>query len=102
MSSQSLVDRTCGGSFDSPHNFNERNNLAPLFVDPWREDHVDMIGHDDRDIGLISDAMIMAARRKRNIPGPVRQGATRSCDERDEMRLEIPLQVRQIAAVELH
>ena len=61
-----------------------------------------MIGHHDRNVELVLLPVTMATTGEHDIARPLRQGPPELGYERDEMWLEIPLQVRQIAAVELH
>src|SRR5579864_2085810 len=46
--------------------------------------------------------MIMATRRQSNIACPIRKHPSKLRNKRDEMRFEIPLQMRQVAPIELH
>jgi hypothetical protein len=58
-----------------------------------------MVRHHNRNVEFVLLAVIMAARRQGNVASPIRRNPPQSCDKRDEMRLEIPLQMRQIAPV---
>src|SRR5579864_8015523 len=46
--------------------------------------------------------MVMATRRQRNVASPSRQHPAKLRGKRNEMRFEIPLQMRQVAPIELH
>jgi|SRR5271169_2569947 len=97
-----LINPPSGGALNTAHDVDERKYLTPTLIDQWSQNHVNMIGHHHRDVQLVLPAMIMAAAGKYNIASPIRQYTTELRHKRDEMRLEIHLQVRQIAAVELH
>lgn len=61
-----------------------------------------VIGHNNRDVELIFLAVIMAAGGHHDIACHRRHYPTELRDERDEVRREILLQVRQVATIKLH
>jgi hypothetical protein len=58
MSSQPEVDSTPRSSLDRPHNLHQRKYFAQPLVHQRREDQVNMIRHDDRDIEFVFVAMM--------------------------------------------
>ena len=61
---------------------------------------MDVIRHDRHDIQRIFSIVIVDAAVKRNLSSQRRKCPPLKCAKRDEVRLEIALQVRQISAIE--
>ena len=99
---QALVDRSRRGSFDQLHDSGQREYLLSLLVHEWSKNHVNMVWHDHYHVEFIPNPMVMAARQQDDIPGDRWQYPSKLRDKGDEVRREIPLQVRQITAVKLH
>jgi hypothetical protein len=102
IASSVKVDCTSGRAFDCPHDFYKRNNHAATFVDQWRKNDVDMIGHHDCHSQAVAPFMIVYATAENNVSRPVGKGSTEFCAKGDEVRSVITLHVRQVTAVELH
>ena len=96
-----LIDCASRGSFDSAQDLNEREESMVTFVDAGSQDQTHMIWHYDSDVEFVFLAVIMQARQHK-IARTGGQDAAAVSDEGDEMRFEIPLQMRQIALIELH
>ena len=99
---QSTIDHMRRCSLNRAHDLNQRNNIPVLFIDAWGEDQVCVIGHHDCHIEFVFFAMIVIAAGQSHIPSAIGQNPAEFCDERDEVRCEVLLQVREVAAVELH
>ena len=61
-----------------------------------------VIRHHDRYVQFIFLSMIMATTRKVDVPSTRRHYPAKLCHERNEMRCEVFLQMRQISTIELH
>jgi len=100
--SQFLVDRSGRSAFDRLKNPNQGKDLPPVLIGHWRENQMRMIGHDHSNVQFVSLAMIVATSGEHNIPSGRRQYPPEFRHKGDEVRREVFLQMRKIAAIELH
>jgi len=97
-----MIDRVRGGAFNRLHNLSQRNDSVANLVDGGRKNQVNVIRHDDRDPKTVSLSMVVQAAGEHNVTSPFWKSLTVFGVKGDEMRREVPLDVRQIATIELH
>ena len=102
MCAQPLIHDVRGCAFDDFHDFGQWEHALTSFVDQRRENQMDVIWHDHDHPKVVPLLVIVPAAIEDDLPRPVGQNAAILRDKRDEMRLIVPLQMRQVSAVESH
>ena len=83
-------------------NFSKRHDDFAREVYFGRQDDVDVIWHDERDVQPIASAVVMSTAIQHNVPRPVRQNPPILAYKGNEVWLGVPLQMRKVAAVKRH
>src|SRR5258706_13809218 len=99
MCAQLAIDGMRRRSLDGLHDLGKGKDSSAHFICEWRENQVDVIGHDHNDAQVVSLAVIMPAAIEHDLPRPICQGSPILRYECDEVRLVVALQMRQIAAI---
>lgn len=102
MLSHLPIDRPSRSALYSLHDSAQGKDFFSLLVDERSADEVYVVRHYDRDIEFVSLPMVVATRCQHKISCCRRQGSTELRDKGDEVGREVFLQMRQVAAVELH
>jgi len=97
-----LIDRPRRSRLGRLHNPDQRNDFPSLLIDLRGENHVHVIGHHNANIQLVSSPMVMKTRCQYDISRDWRQDPAKLSDARDEVRREVFLEMRQVAAIRLH
>jgi hypothetical protein len=67
-----LIDCARRRAFDAAHDLNERKNLLLVVVDQWRENDVDVIRHNHRDVEFVFLTVIVATTGEHDVSSVLR------------------------------
>ena len=91
---QPPVDQVCRSTLDRSHSLVQGMNFVCFLVEKRRQDHVYVIRHDHCHLQFVILSVVVAATRKHDVSRARRKDPTELCNERDEMRCEVLLEMR--------